>query len=81
MQGQLILGAILTVALSAPAMAVEQPQRQGCSKGEQQQVQQWRQRQQVPQQQQPQARNGQRQGCPISRTIPPVVDPTPTFLL
>ena len=80
MQGKLIIGAFLAVAFSAPAVAVEQPPRQTCAKGEPpQQVQQVRQRQQWAQQQ-PQQRN-KPHGCPVNRSIPSVVDPTPTFLI
>jgi hypothetical protein len=77
MQGKFIIGAFLIAALGSPsAAAVGQPNRQTCSKGEQpQQVQQSPQRQQQPQQ------RAKPQGCPITRTIPSVVDPTPTFLL
>ena len=82
MQGQLIIGAILVTAFfgSVPAAAVDQPQRQTCSKGQQPQpVPQTQQRQQKQTEQaQQRARS---QGCPVTRSIPSVVDPTPTFLL
>lgn len=81
MQGKFIIGAFLIAALGSPSVAaVGQPHRQTCSKGDQpQQVQQSPQRQQWAQQQ-PQQRT-KPQGCPITRSIPSVVDPTPTFLL
>ncbi|WP_294120271.1 hypothetical protein [Sphingomonas sp.] len=77
MQGKLIVGTFLIATLGSPSVAaVQQPPRQTCSKGEQpQQVQQ---RQQWAQQQPP---RNKPQGCPITRSIPSVVDPTPTFLL
>ena len=78
MQGKLIIGALFVTAFGAvPAMAGEPVKRQTCQKGEPpQQVQQ--QRQQVANQQQAKVKP---QGCPITRMIPSVVDPTPTFLL
>ena len=77
MQGKLIIGALLAAALSAaPAMAGEPVKRQTCQKGDPPQPVQ--QRQQVPNQQ---PAKGKPQGCPITRLIPSVVDPTPTFLL
>jgi hypothetical protein len=80
MQGKLIIGAFLAVTFSVPAIAVEQPPRLTCSRGEQpQQAQQTRQRQQWAQQQS-QQRN-KPHGCPVNRMIPSVVDPTPTFLI
>jgi hypothetical protein len=80
MQGKFISGAFLIAALGSPSVAAEQqPQRQTCSKSEPaQQAQQSQQRQKWAQQQQPRSKP---QGCPITRTIPSVVDPTPTFLL
>jgi hypothetical protein len=64
MQGKLIIGAFLIVALGSPSVAaVEQPQQR----------QLWAQQEQ-------QQRN-KPHGCPVNRTIPSVVDPTPTFLL
>jgi hypothetical protein len=80
MQGKLIIGGVLIACLATPSLAaVEQPQRQGCQRGETpQQVQRVQQRQWA--QQQPQQR-AKPQGCTITRTIPSVVDPTPTFLL
>jgi len=81
MQGKFIIGGILIAAFATPSIAaVEQPQRQGCQRGEApQQVQRVQQRQQWVQQQQPQ--RNKPQGCPVNRMIPSVVDPTPTFLL
>jgi len=79
MQGKLIIGALLLSGLgSASAGAAEQPQRQTCSKDDQQQLA--RQSRQRPQQLVQQPRN-KPQGCPVTRAIPSVVDPTPTFLL
>jgi hypothetical protein len=80
MQGCFIIGAVLLTALGpSAALAAEVPLRQTCNRGEPiQQVQQAPQRQQTAQQQ---LQRTKRQGCPITRSIPPVVDPTPTFLL
>jgi hypothetical protein len=80
MQGKLIIGAFLIAVLGSPSIAAVQPaQRQTCGKGEQpRQTQQTPQRQQWGQQQQQRTKP---QGCPITRSIPSVVDPTPTFLL
>ena len=74
MQGRLIIGAIAFAAFgSSAAIAGEPVKRIACQKVEQ------------PQQRLPQAQVQQQrakpQGCPVTRTIPPVVDPTPTFLL
>jgi hypothetical protein len=55
-------------------MAAESPRRQPCQRTEQPQQRQ----QTAPQQQQ---RRTKPQGCPIVRTIPAVIDPTPVFLL
>ncbi len=75
MQGRFIIGAIALAAFgSSGAFAAEQVRRIGCAKAEQPQT-----RQQSQQQQQPQRTKSQ--GCAVSRTIPPVVDPTPFFLL
>ena len=78
MQGKLIIGALLLAAFGATSANAGEPvKRQTCQKGDPpQQVQQ--QRQQVANQQQVKAKP---QGCPITRLIPSVVDPTPTFLL
>jgi hypothetical protein len=59
----------------AVAAESEQTRRQPCTKAEQQQQQQQR------QQQTPQRDRAKPQGCSIQRGIPPVVDPTPSFLL
>ena len=68
--------AIVLAAFGADAaICGESVRRQPCPKAEQAQ-----QRQQQQPQQQPQ-RKPQPQGCVITRTIPPVVDPTPVFLL
>jgi hypothetical protein len=82
MQGKIIIGGFLIAAFATPSIAaVEQPQRQGCQRGETpQQVQRVQQRQQWAQQQPQQPRN-KPQGCTITRSIPSVVDPTPTVLL
>jgi hypothetical protein len=71
MQGRFIIGAIAFAAFGASAaLAAEPIKRWSCPKAEQPQ-----QRQQVQQQ------RSRPQGCPVQRSIPPVVDPTPTFLL
>jgi len=73
MQGRLIIGAFIVAAVGpSAALAGEPVRRATCQKAEQPQ-----QRPQ-PVQQQPRTKP---QGCPVTRTIPPVVDPTPTFLL
>ena len=83
MQGKIIIGAFLVVGLVSPSLAaVEQPRRQTCARGEQpQQAQRAEPRQQWAQQQPQQQQRSKPQGCVITRTIPSVVDPTPTFLL
>ena len=82
MQGKLIFGTFLIAVLATPSIAAnESVKRQTCGKGEQPQpVQQVQQRQQWAQQQ-PQQQRNKSQGCPVTRSIPSVVDPTPTFLL
>ena len=70
MQGKLILGATLLTVIS-PAYAGEPAKRPICTKEQPQQ-----QRQQQPQQQRTKA-----QDCRAIKAIPPVVDPTPWFLL
>jgi hypothetical protein len=71
MQGRFIIGAIaLTAFGSSTVLAGEPVRRWTCLRAEQPQ----RQQQVQPQRPKP-------QGCPVTRTIPPVVDPTPTFLL
>ena len=77
MQGRLIFSlAILSAMAPAEAMAAEviTTKRQGCR------VEQPQQRQQQAQVQQRQQR-ARVQECREKRTIPPVVDPTPFFLL
>lgn len=74
MQGRLIIGAFALATFGCSAAVAGEPVRRStCQKVEQ------------PQQRPPQAQVQQQrtkpQGCPITRTIPPVVDPTPTFLL
>ncbi len=72
MQGRFIIGAIALAALSpSVALAGEPVRRWTCLKSELPQRQQ----------QQVQPQKARPQGCPVTRTIPPVVDPTPTFLL
>ena len=71
MQGHLIIGAMALAAFSSSAALAGEPvKRWTCLKAEQPQRQQ--------QMQQPRTKP---QGCPVTRTIPSVVDPTPTFLL
>jgi hypothetical protein len=75
MQGRLIIFSILVAGLSpTAALAGETIKRLPCAKEQPQQAQQ---RQQA-REQQPRTK---RQGCPVVRSIPPVVDPTPLFLL
>ena len=76
MQGRTIIYSILIAGLSpTTALATETIKRLPCAKEQAQQAQQ---RQQArDQEQQPRAK---RQGCPVVR-IPPVVDPTPIFVL
>ena len=76
MQGRTIIYSILIAGLSPTgALAAETIKRLPCVKEQGQQAQQ---RQQSREQQQ---QRSKRQGCPVQRTIPPVVDPTPIFLL
>lgn len=73
MQGKRIFGFILLAAISSTgAMANESPKRMICSKPDP--VQQTQQRQQQPQR----VRTPE---CRASRIIPPVIDPTPLFIL
>ena len=74
MQGKLIIGAILLAGLTPSAFAAEQVKRPTCDKLDQNQPA--RERTQQGQQQ----RNKVPE-CRTPRTIPPVVDPTPWFLL
>ena len=76
MQGRTIIYSILVAGLfPTGALAGETVKRQPCIKEQAQQAQQ---RQQVKEpDQQPRSK---RQGCPVVR-IPPVVDPTPIFIL
>ena len=79
MQGKLIIGVTLAVVLAPSAATAAEMPRQGCQRGEvPQQVQRVPQRQEKAQ---PQPVRSKPEGCPITRTIPSVVDPTPTFLL
>ncbi len=74
MQGKFIIGAIALAALTPAAAHAGAPAKQpSCSKAEPPQSAQQR-----PQQAQPRTRPA---WCPATRTIPPIVDPTPTFLL
>jgi hypothetical protein len=73
MQGKFIILTLLSTLAATPALAGEAPRRQTC-----QRVEAPQQRQQQVQQQQ---RRNRPQGCPVVRTIPAVVDPTPIFLL
>ena len=75
MQGKLAIAILLSALGPSSAIAGEPIRRQPCQKTEQPQ-----QRQQQAQQQQPQQR-AKPQGCPVQRQIPPVLDPTPMFLL
>ena len=78
MQGRLIIGmAIVSVLAPANAMAAEVGRRQGC-RVENPQPQRQKQVQGQQEQQQQRARV---QDCREKRAIPPVVDPTPIFLL
>jgi len=72
MQGRLIIGAVALATFgSCGALAGEPVKRITCQKTEQP----------AQRQQQVQQQRAKPQGCPVQRTIPPVVDPTPTFLL
>lgn len=75
MQGKLISLAILGAALApSAAVAGETIKRQICTKAEQASpVQQRQQQQQLQQRKTPE--------CRVQKIIPPVVDPTPYFLL
>jgi hypothetical protein len=77
MQGKLIFAIAITAFGQTAAIAGDSIRRTGCPRGEQR-VQQPQRQAQQNQQQQPRARS---QGCPVNRAIPPVVDPTPMFLL
>lgn len=74
MQGKVAIAIVLAAFGADAAICGESVRRQPCPK-----VEQAQQRQQQPQQQS--HRKQQPQGCVITRTIPPVVDPTPVFLL
>jgi hypothetical protein len=71
MQGKLIIAIAGLSVWTAPAIAVEQPRRPSCTKAEAQRQQQAK---QAPQ-------RVRSQLCRLNRTVPPVVDPTPMFLL
>ncbi len=78
MQGRFIIGAIAFAAFGSSATYAGEPaepaKRWACQRVEQPQPRQ-------PQTQQQQQQRARSQGCPVPRTIPPVVDPTPFFLL
>jgi len=77
MQGRLIFGAVMMAALvPSEAMAAELGRRQGCRVEQPQSRQKQTQGQQEQQQQ-----RARIQDCREKRTIPPVVDPTPVYLL
>ena len=79
MQGRTIIYSILIAGLSPTAtLAADTIKRMPCVK---EQAQQARQRQQVKDQEPQQQQRTKRQGCPVVRTIPPVVDPTPVYVL
>jgi len=74
MQGKLIIGALLFAGLAAPAIAGEQVKRSTCDKADNSQPARERSQQaQPPRDKAPE--------CRTPRNIPPVVDPTPWFLL
>ena len=72
MQGKLIITMVLTAFASSAATAAEVVKRQGCK------IEQAQQRQQQAQSQQQRLRA---QECRQQKPIPPVVDPTPWFVL
>ena len=74
MQGKLAIAIALAAFGSGAAIAGEPIKRQPCPKTEQQQLQQRQQQVQPRERAKP-------QGCPVQRNIPPLVDPTPYFLL
>ena len=76
MQGKLGIAMILAAFGSTGAIAGESIKKIACPRVEQRAPQQ---RQQVPQAQQQRPKAAP--GCPVTRNIPPVVDPTPVFLL
>ncbi len=76
MQGKVAIAVVLAAFGADAAICGESVRRQPCPKVEQSQ-----QRQQQQSQQQAQRKPQQPQGCVVTRTIPPVVDPTPVFLL
>ena len=77
MQGRLFIYSILIAGLSpATALAAETIKRLPCSKEQGPQAQQRQQTKEQPQQQ-----RSKRTGCPVVRSIPPVLDPTPVFFL
>ena len=71
MQGKLIIG-VVALAVSTAAVAAEPPKRIVCAKDQTQQ-----QRQQQP----PQQQRSKAPECRATKAIPPVVDPSPWFLL
>jgi hypothetical protein len=73
MQGKILIAFMLSTLGSTAALAGEPPKRQGC-----QRIEQPQQRLSAAQLQQQRLRA---QECRQQRTSPPVVDPTPFFLL
>ena len=77
MQGRTIFFSMLIAGLSpTTALAAETIKRLPCAKEQGQQAQQRQQAKEQPQQQ-----RSKRSDCPVVRSIPPVVDPTPVFFL
>ncbi|HVF37500.1 MAG TPA: hypothetical protein VNA29_06115 [Sphingomicrobium sp.] len=74
MQGRHFI-TFIAIAAMAPsvALAADPVRKQRCPREQAQQ--------QRPQAAQPQQQRVRSQGCPITRSLPPVVDPTPMFLL
>ncbi|HEU0311304.1 MAG TPA: hypothetical protein VFR36_08820 [Sphingomicrobium sp.] len=77
MQGKLVIALTLAAFGADAAICGETVRRQACKKAEQAQQRQ----PQASQQPQQQPQRKQVTGCPVVRSIPPVVDPTPFFLL
>ena len=76
MQGKMAIAIVLAAFGADAAICGESVRRQPCQKSEQAQ-----QRQQPQSQQQAQRKPQQPQACVVTRSIPPVVDPTPVFFL
>ena len=76
MQGRTIIYSILLAGLSpTTVLAAETAKRLPCAKEQGPQAQQRQQAKEQPQQ------RSKRSGCPVVRSIPPVVDPTPVYFL